>query len=42
MGRTCHHSEMLLEIQPACSGHANIEDQATGAVCKIGVQQFPR
>ena len=36
--RVAVYGEMLLEVQPACSRHANIEDQATGAIFKIGVQ----
>jgi hypothetical protein len=32
------HDEVLLQIQTACAGHADVEDQATGAIFKIGVQ----
>ncbi len=32
---------MLLEIQAACAGHANIEDEATRPLRKIGVQAVP-
>jgi hypothetical protein len=40
--RTAVRGEVLLEIQPASSGHANIEDKATRPLRKIGMQEFLR
>ena len=40
--RIAVRGEMLLQIKAACSGQADIKDQATRAISQIGVQQLLR